>query len=155
MAVLLRSRGGELGYDEVTASGELCELAKNGSLELLKVLLDCGCPINAADYDKRTCLHLACSVGNLPICELLIERGADVNAQDRFSLRASNLAHPTELLTSAALPPYADGAVRLCATLFARGARKWRCSCTRAAAPSATARWRRAVSSASWPSKAA
>ena len=85
MAVLLRSRGGELGYDEVTASGELCELAKNGSLELLKVLLDCGCPINAADYDKRTCLHLASSVGNIPICELLISEGVNVNAEDRCS----------------------------------------------------------------------
>ena len=83
MAKLLRGRGGELGYDEVAASAELCELAKRGSLDLLKVLLDCGCPVNAIDYDARTCLHLASSCGSLNICELLIERQADINALDR------------------------------------------------------------------------
>ena len=85
MAVLLHQSGSTLGYSEVEASGELCELAKQGSLDLLKILLDMGCPINAADYDKRTCLHLASSVGNIPICELLISEGVNVNAEDRCS----------------------------------------------------------------------
>ena len=84
VAVALRGAGGELGYDEVAASAELCELAKRGSLDLLKVLLDCGCPVNAIDYDARTCLHLASSCGSLNICELLIERQADINALDRW-----------------------------------------------------------------------
>ena len=60
------------------------ELAKNGSLDLLRILLECGCPINAADYDKRTCLHLAASTGNLPICQLLIAQHVSVNAADRW-----------------------------------------------------------------------
>ena len=84
MAKLLRGRGGELGYDEVAASAELCELAKRGSLDLLKVLLDCGCPVNAIDYDARTCLHLAASTGNLAICEALLASGAEINAADRW-----------------------------------------------------------------------
>ena len=60
-ARILNNAGGELGYDEVQASGELCELARQGSLDLLKVMLSCGVMVNAADYDKRTCLHLAAS----------------------------------------------------------------------------------------------
>ena len=41
----LREHGGELGYDEQAASSELCELAKRGSLDMLKILLDCGCSV--------------------------------------------------------------------------------------------------------------
>ena len=113
VAQLLRGKGGELGYDEVAASGELCELAKRGSLDLLQVLLDCGCSVNAADCtsalveptrkggpisdahskkavgslvadDARTCLHLAASSGNLNICELLVDAKANINALDRW-----------------------------------------------------------------------
>ena len=105
MALLLHKTGGELGYSEVEASGELCELAKQGSLDLLKVLVQCGCPVNAADYDQRTCLHLAASEGVAPVVAYLLEHDADVNAADRTHVRASNLARPTELLTSAAPPP--------------------------------------------------
>ena len=63
---MLNDGGGELGYDEVASAGELCELAKRGSLELLKILLECGCAVNSADYDGRTALHLACSEGGDP-----------------------------------------------------------------------------------------
>ena len=48
MAKLLREHGGQLGFDEATASGELCELARQGSLDLLKVMLTSGAPVNAA-----------------------------------------------------------------------------------------------------------
>ena len=40
IARLLRKAGGTLGYDEVTASGELCESAKSGKLETLELLLE-------------------------------------------------------------------------------------------------------------------
>eukprot|EP00965_Chrysotila_dentata_P022659 750435-Pleurochrysis_carterae.AAC.1 len=40
------------------------------------------CNVNAADYDARTCLHLAASTGNLLIAMALIEHGANVNAKD-------------------------------------------------------------------------
>ena len=39
--------------------------------------------LNAADYDQRTCLHLAASEGNGPIVEFLVQSGADINAKDR------------------------------------------------------------------------
>jgi hypothetical protein len=49
VAKRLREHGGELKYDEITASGELCELARHGLTERLTLLLDCGCDINAMD----------------------------------------------------------------------------------------------------------
>ena len=121
IANLLCEAGGKLNYDEETAAGTLCELARVGDLEKVKLLLAGGCDANAADYDKRTCLHLAASVGNLHIVEQLIEFSANVNYQDRNFSRASNLAHPTEPLTSSAPPPYADGAARRSSTRCARG----------------------------------
>ena len=83
VAKLIRDKGGELMWDEGKESGELCELARAGDLERVQLLLDSGCNANAADYDKRTCLHLAASTGNLHIVEKLVEYNADVNFQDR------------------------------------------------------------------------
>ncbi|KAF6175132.1 hypothetical protein GIB67_022813 [Kingdonia uniflora] len=39
---------------------------------------------NFADYDKRTALHLASCEGWIEIVDLLLERGADVDYQDRW-----------------------------------------------------------------------
>ena len=61
VARLLKSKGAELPYDEVTSSSELCELARAGSVDMIKSMLECDASINAADYDQRTCLHLASS----------------------------------------------------------------------------------------------
>ena len=80
----LREVSSQLNWDEGKTSGELCEFARAGDVERVKMLLDCGCDANAADYDKRTCLHLACSVGNLRVVQQLVEHGVDVNAQDRW-----------------------------------------------------------------------
>ena len=41
-------------------------------------LLHCGIDVNAADYDQRTCLHLAASVGDLATVRELVAHGADV-----------------------------------------------------------------------------
>ena len=40
--------------------------------------------VQFADYDHRTALHVAASEGCLEICKFLIDKGADVNAQDRW-----------------------------------------------------------------------
>ena len=71
-------------FDEETAAGQLCELAKRGEIEKVKLLLEGGCEPNAADYDKRTCLHLAASSGNLHVVQALVEAKANVNFQDRW-----------------------------------------------------------------------
>jgi len=84
VARLLQAKGGVLGYDEVETAGELCELARQGSLDKLKVLLACGAGVNSYDYDKRACLHLAASEGNLSVVSTLVECSADVNLKDRW-----------------------------------------------------------------------
>ena len=40
--------------------------------------------MNAADYDKRTALHLVCSEGNEAVAVFLIEAGANIDAVDRW-----------------------------------------------------------------------
>lgn len=40
--------------------------------------------IKEADYDRRTCLHLAASYGQEKVVQWLLEEGARVNAQDRW-----------------------------------------------------------------------
>ena len=85
VAKLLHAEGCVLGFSETEASGELCELARQGSLDILKLMLQCGANVDAVDYDSRSCLHLAASEGNLPIVEYLITTGrASINCVDRF-----------------------------------------------------------------------
>ena len=55
---VLCDAGGELCYTDDEASSKLCELAKQGSRDLLEILLSCGVPVNAKDYDGRTALHV-------------------------------------------------------------------------------------------------
>ena len=57
MIKFLREQGGELKWDEGKESSELCELARAGDLERVKLLLDCGCSANAADYDRCASTH--------------------------------------------------------------------------------------------------
>ena len=71
-------------WDETTAAGELCEAAKHGNSDKIELMISCGISVNAADYDKRSALHLACSVGNKAVCEQLISARANVNARDRW-----------------------------------------------------------------------
>ena len=58
LAKLLISSRAELLLDTVSASGMMCEFAKKGDVESVKLLLLAGCDANAADYDKRTAIHL-------------------------------------------------------------------------------------------------
>jgi len=85
VADVLRSAGGQLKFDEGKASGELSEMARTGDVEGMKTLLTAGCSANAADYDKRTCLHLAASTGQGLVVRYLISRGdVKINFQDRW-----------------------------------------------------------------------
>mgnify|MGYP001502289499 FL=1 len=55
-----------------------------GDIESIKLLTACGADVLSGDYDSRTCLHLAASVGNAQICDHLLVCGADINAKDRW-----------------------------------------------------------------------
>ena len=62
----------------------LMSCTTKGDVEGVQQLLDDGVPIDSCDYDKRTALHLAASEGHVPVAELLLKRGANVNPQDRW-----------------------------------------------------------------------
>ena len=83
-AELLRQHGAELRLSERHAAGKLCDAAHDNDAALIRRYLHAGVDPNAADYDRRTCLMLAAAGGSLGICRLLIERGADRSAKDRW-----------------------------------------------------------------------
>ena len=84
VAHYLFAKGGELKFGEVRSSSELCGLVRKGDLEHVMMLLECGCPVDAGDYDQRTCLHLASSEGNLKMLNLLFEYNAKIDMCDRW-----------------------------------------------------------------------
>jgi ankyrin repeat protein len=62
-----------------------------GAVEAVRLLLDRGVPINAANNAGATALHAAVSRGER-VVRLLAERGADVNARNKFGQTPLDLA---------------------------------------------------------------
>ena len=83
ISALLRQHGAKM-IDQESSSQALLSAAGQGDVAAVRRLLDNGAKATAADYDKRTALHLACSEGLQEVAEILIGRGADVNAEDRW-----------------------------------------------------------------------
>ena len=65
-----------LGFDEARASSALCDSALRGDLEKIRLCITVGIDVNAKDYDKRTCLHVAASEGDHKLVTLLLQHGA-------------------------------------------------------------------------------
>jgi ankyrin repeat protein len=65
------------------AEGFTVEYSGDETLELVKLLLDLGAPINAANADGITALHGAAYKGANKVVQLLVERGADLAAKDK------------------------------------------------------------------------
>ena len=78
MAGELYEHGGRLGWSDSKNASEMCEFARNGDLERIKMLCSLGCNVNACDYDGRTCLHVAASAGNKLIVSALLEAGGEL-----------------------------------------------------------------------------
>mmetsp|Transcript_65338 Transcript_65338/g.116479 ORF Transcript_65338/g.116479 Transcript_65338/m.116479 type:complete len:427 (-) Transcript_65338:229-1509(-) len=70
--------------DERMRGMDLFFVAAEGSVEQAKILLDARVDPNFRDYEQRCPLHVAAGFGNIPMMKLLVERGADVNATDRW-----------------------------------------------------------------------
>ena len=67
----------------------MLEAAHYGHLDIVKVLLQNGVNVNAADIYKKTALHKASSNGHADVVKVLIQNGADVNAVDDLMKRTA------------------------------------------------------------------
>jgi len=63
--------------------GNLLFYSSKGDIAGIQKLLDQGMPVDAADYDGRTALHLAASEGHVAVVNFLLENKADPNPIDR------------------------------------------------------------------------
>jgi CRP-like cAMP-binding protein len=91
MEVLLE-HGAALCMDEGQAASTLCSAVFDGDMVKLRRLLKAKCPVNAADYDKRTAAHIAAAEGNVSAVKVLVEFGADLSLQDRWGHKAEDEA---------------------------------------------------------------
>ena len=62
----------------------IVDATRRGDVAAVRVLLEGGADVNAAQGDGMTALHIAAETGNLEVAELLIEAGADVHAGSRI-----------------------------------------------------------------------
>jgi ankyrin repeat protein len=93
------------------ATIRLFQAAYKGSVADVQVALDAGADVNASTPDpfRDTPLHIAVECGDFDIVNLLITKGADINAKDVFQETPLQLAKTcgnaniVELLEDAAL----------------------------------------------------
>jgi len=65
-------------------SDDIFTAAQKNQVKRLQELLEDGADVNQADWDRgNTPVHWACAGGNLDCIELLLEYGADINAQNK------------------------------------------------------------------------
>ncbi|WOK91431.1 hypothetical protein Cni_G00122 [Canna indica] len=62
----------------------LMYLASEGDIDGIREILDDGVDVNFRDIDNRTAMHVAACQGFGDVVELLLQRGAEVDPQDRF-----------------------------------------------------------------------
>jgi hypothetical protein len=78
--------------DAVAFAQGIFELARNGGAGPLGVMLDAGVPVNMRTSEGETLLMLASKHGHPETVRLLLEKGADHDAQDSNGNTALSLA---------------------------------------------------------------
>eukprot|EP00177_Eucheuma_denticulatum_P002179 GFKZ01003900.1.p1 GENE.GFKZ01003900.1~~GFKZ01003900.1.p1 ORF type:complete len:1603 (-),score=229.65 GFKZ01003900.1:1851-6659(-) len=77
--------GNEFDQEYYARCLTLMDLCAKGDLEEVLKKLDAGTDPQFSDYDMRTPLHIAAAEGHEHICAVLLERGARVDARDRWA----------------------------------------------------------------------
>jgi ankyrin repeat protein len=67
---------------QASAESALMELAYNGQLKEVELLVSAGIPVDAQDSEKRTPMMWAAFNGHTPVVAYLLEQGAKVDAKD-------------------------------------------------------------------------
>lgn len=71
-------------YGDTDAVVELLWAAAEGDLRGLQRLVASGVPVAAADYDRRTALHIAAAEGQIDVARYLLAHGHPIAVQDRW-----------------------------------------------------------------------
>ena len=82
---------GEMALSAASAT-PLILASYNGSVNMVRVLLDKGAAVDGRSEQGFTALFLASQLGHLEICRILIEYGADVNAKSSTRNRVTPLS---------------------------------------------------------------
>jgi ankyrin repeat protein len=80
----LLQRNGAKKLDRAAHIAAMCQAAGAGDLRTLNKLISSGTDVNAGDYDYRTPLHIAASMGQVAAARLLVKAGAWAGARDRW-----------------------------------------------------------------------
>jgi ankyrin len=116
----LGGAGARGGVGRMHAGEALVLAAQTGHVDVCKLLLDSGIDADAQAYRGVTALGHAVTAKNLPLCALLIERGAQLHAADLMrTVEDGSLDVVAELLRSKKLP--ADGLRTALTTSITRG----------------------------------
>lgn len=70
--------------DGIEANIRLMYLASEGDLDGIRELLESGIDVNFGDIDGRTALHVAACQGRPDVVDLLLQKGAKVDPEDRW-----------------------------------------------------------------------
>jgi ankyrin repeat protein len=103
--------------------------ARNGHVEVVRVLLEGGADVQRVNVDTNTALHTAAQNGHLEVCRLLLDSGAKVDTVGQFKetalMGAASNGHLEVcrlLLDSGAEVNIGGGAEIYCAAF---GGREW------------------------------
>jgi uncharacterized protein len=64
----------------------------NGSREVARILIKYNANLNLVDKENKSALMIATINGNLPLVEVLVENGANMNVKNKFGRNLYDLA---------------------------------------------------------------